>query len=230
MQGISDIITTPGLINRDFADVRAIMVGMGFAIMGTASARGPNAAVEAARGAIACPLLEEGGLQGARAILLNITASPNLSLHEFRQACQLIREATGNPEVQINFGLVPDASLEDEVRITVIATGFQREGLPEVERPVIAVNRQPASPAPASSRSPRAPPRRPPRRAAAKPRLTPRQPPPSNPRPRRRTCSTSSRCRPMPRRGPPRRPKRLRRPPQRRTTFSPSTTWRRLRS
>jgi cell division protein FtsZ len=148
VQGISDIITTPGLINRDFADVRAIMVGMGFAIMGTASARGPNAAVEAARGAIACPLLEEGGLQGARAILLNITASPNLSLHEFHQACQLIREATGNPEVQINFGLVPDASLEDEVRITVIATGFQREGLPEVERPVIAVNRQPASPAP----------------------------------------------------------------------------------
>ena len=142
VQGISDIITTPGLINRDFADVRAIMLGMGFAIMGTASARGPNAAVEAARGAIACPLLEEGGLEGARAILLNITAPPNLSLHELHQACQLVKEATGNPEVQINFGLVPDASLEDEVRITVIATGFQREGLPEVERAAIPIPRQ----------------------------------------------------------------------------------------
>jgi cell division protein FtsZ len=142
VQGISDIITTPGLINRDFADVRAIMLGMGFAIMGTATARGPNAAVEAARGAIACPLLEEGGLEGAQAILLNITASPNLSLHELYQACQLIKEATGNPEVQINFGLVPDASLDDEVRITVIATGFQREGLPEVAPAPIPIPRQ----------------------------------------------------------------------------------------
>jgi len=145
VQGISDIITTPGLINRDFADVRAIMLGMGFAIMGTATARGPQAALEAARGAIACPLLEEGGLEGARAILLNITAPPTLSLHEMHEACQLIREATANPEVQINFGLVPDASLEDEVRITVIATGFQREGLPEVERPQLAALRQAAA-------------------------------------------------------------------------------------
>jgi len=145
VQGISDIITTPGLINRDFADVRAIMLGMGFAIMGTAAARGPQAALEAARGAIACPLLEEGGLQGARAILLNITAPPDLSLHEMHEACRLIREATGNPDVQINFGLVPDASLKDEVRITVIATGFQREGLPEVERPQLQAVRQAAA-------------------------------------------------------------------------------------
>jgi cell division protein FtsZ len=145
VQGISDIITTPGLINRDFADVRAIMLGMGFAIMGTAAARGPQAALEAARGAIACPLLEEGGLQGARAILLNITAPPDLSLHEMHEACRLIREATGNPDVQINFGLVPDPSLKDEVRITVIATGFQREGLPEVERPQIEAVRQAAA-------------------------------------------------------------------------------------
>lgn len=145
VQGISDIIITPGLINRDFADVRAIMLGMGFAIMGTASARGPQAALEAARGAIACPLLEEGGLQGARAILLNITAPPDLSLHEMHDACRLVREATGNPDAQINFGLVPDASLKDEVRITVIATGFQREGLPEVERPQIPALRQAAT-------------------------------------------------------------------------------------
>lgn len=147
VQGISDIITTPGLINRDFADVRAIMLGMGFAIMGTASARGPKAAIEAAQGAISCPLLEENGLKGAQAVLLNITASPDLSLHELHEACQLVREATGNPEVQINFGLVPDPSLEDEVRVTVIATGFQRTGLPEVEMPQLSISRREASPA-----------------------------------------------------------------------------------
>ncbi|MEJ5368251.1 MAG: cell division protein FtsZ [Bryobacteraceae bacterium] len=160
VQGISDIITTPGLINRDFADVRAIMLGMGFAIMGTASARGPQAALEAARGAIACPLLEEGGLRGAKAILLNITAPPTLSLHEMHEACQLIREATENPEVQINFGLVPDASLGDEVRITVIATGFEREGLPEVERPQLQVpvqRRAAAASAPSAAPEPAPP-------------------------------------------------------------------------
>jgi cell division protein FtsZ len=141
VQGISDIITTPGLINRDFADVRAIMLGMGFAMMGTASAKGPNAAVEAAKAAIQCPLLEEGGLKGARAILLNITSSGNLSLHEMHDACKLIREATGNEDVQINFGLVPDDTLDDEVKITVIATGFQRENMPHVEPPHVSAIR-----------------------------------------------------------------------------------------
>ncbi len=135
VQGISDIITTPGLINRDFADVRAIMLGMGFAVMGTASATGEGAALEAAKKAIACPLLEEGGLKGARAVLLNMTASSSLSLHEMQDACNLVREATENPEVQINFGLVPNEQLGDEVRITVIATGFMREDLPQVDAP-----------------------------------------------------------------------------------------------
>lgn len=134
VQGISDIITTPGLINRDFADVRAIMVGMGFAIMGTATAGGENAARDAAQTAIACPLLEEGGLEGAQAILLNLTASNRLPLRAMHEACELIREAAGNPDVQINFGLVPDESLGDQVKVTVIATGFQRTGLPEVEQ------------------------------------------------------------------------------------------------
>jgi cell division protein FtsZ len=134
VQGISDIITTPGLINRDFADVRAIMVGMGFAIMGTATAGGDNAARDAAQAAIACPLLEEGGLEGAQAILLNLTASNRLPLRAMHEACELIREAAGNPDVQINFGLVPDESLGDQVKVTVIATGFQRTGLPEVEQ------------------------------------------------------------------------------------------------
>jgi cell division protein FtsZ len=137
VQGISDIITTPGLINRDFADVRAIMLGMGFAVMGTASATGEGAALEAAKKAIACPLLEEGGLKGARAVLLNMTASSSLGLHEMQDACNLIREATCNPEVQINFGLVPNEQLGDEVKITVIATGFQREDLMQVDAPAL---------------------------------------------------------------------------------------------
>jgi cell division protein FtsZ len=138
VQGISDIITTPGLINRDFADVRAIMTGMGFAIMGTASAKGPDAAVEAAKAAIQCPLLEEGGLAGARAILLNITAPCTLTLHEMHEACELVRAATGNEDVQVNFGLVSSEALVDEVKITVIATGFQRSNLPEVEKVSVA--------------------------------------------------------------------------------------------
>ena len=149
VQGISDIITTPGLINRDFADVRSIMTGMGFAIMGTASASGENAAVEAARAAIRCPLIDESGLQGARAILINITASGNLSLHEMHEACQLIRDAAGVEDVQINFGIVPDDSLGDEVKVTVIATGFERTGLPEAQAPQVKVHANPEQVAPA---------------------------------------------------------------------------------
>ena len=145
VQGISDIITTPGLINRDFADVRAIMLGMGFAIMGTATASGPNAARDAAQAAIECPLLEEGGLRGAQAVLLNLTASKHLPLHAMHAACELIREATGNPDVQINFGLVPDDAMGDQVKVTVIATGFQREGLPEVEQLKLPASVRPAA-------------------------------------------------------------------------------------
>ena len=135
VQGISDIITTPGLINRDFADVRSIMTGMGFAIMGTATAGGDKAAVEAARAAIRCPLIDEAGLEGARAILVNISASGNLSLHDMYEACELIRMASGVEDVQINFGVVPDESLGDQVKVTVIATGFERQGLPQAEAP-----------------------------------------------------------------------------------------------
>lgn len=134
VQGISDIITTPGLINRDFSDVRAIMLGMGYAMMGTASARGEGAAVEAARKAIGCPLLEEGGVVGARGVLINITASSRLGIHDVHEACTLIREATENPDVQLSFGVVLEETMGDEVKITVIATGFQRANLPEIER------------------------------------------------------------------------------------------------
>jgi cell division protein FtsZ len=120
-------------------------------MMGTATATGENAAMQAAQSAMECPLLEEGGLRGARAILLNITAPPNLTLHEIYAACRLIREATGNEEVQINFGLVSNERNE-EVKVTVIATGFQRSDLPEVAPvSVAASSRTPARSAPAAS-------------------------------------------------------------------------------
>jgi cell division protein FtsZ len=134
VQGIADIITTPGLINRDFSDIRTIMVGMGYAMMGTAIGRGPDAALEAARQAINSPLMEEAGIVGARGVLINITGSSNLGIHEVNEACNLIREAAQNHDVQINFGIVMDEAMADEVKITVIATGFQREALPEIDR------------------------------------------------------------------------------------------------
>ena len=134
VQGISDIITTPGLINRDFSDIRSIMLGMGYAMMGTASARGENAAMVAAEKAISCPLLETGGVRGAKGVLINITGSSRLGLHEVSGACSLIRESAQNDDVQINFGVVMNEAMGEEVKITVIATGFQRENLPVIER------------------------------------------------------------------------------------------------
>jgi cell division protein FtsZ len=134
VQGISDIITTPGLINRDFADIRTIMLGMGYAMMGSASGKGENAAIDAARLAIGSPLMEAGGVEGARGVLINITGSSHLSLHDVNEACSLIRAATKNDDAQVNFGVVLNESLKDEVKITVIATGFAREHLPDLNR------------------------------------------------------------------------------------------------
>ncbi|MFN9431672.1 MAG: cell division protein FtsZ [Acidobacteriota bacterium] len=136
VQGISDIITTPGLINRDFSDIRGIMTGMGYAMMGTATASGDNAALHAAEQAISCPLLVEGGVTGARGILINITGSSRLGLHEVNEACSLIRRAACYDDVQINFGVVINESMAEEVKVTVIATGFERETLPQIERRV----------------------------------------------------------------------------------------------
>ncbi len=133
VQGISDIITTPGLINRDFSDIRTIMVGMGYAMMGTAVASGADAAVEAARHAINSPLMEEGGIFGARGILINITAASSIGIHEVNEACNLIREAAHNHDAQINFGVVFDETMGDKVKLTVIATGFQREAQSEAD-------------------------------------------------------------------------------------------------
>lgn len=134
VQGISDIITTPGLINRDFSDVRTIMSGMGYAMMGTATAKGENAAIAAAEKAIGCPLLDEGGIRGARGVLVNITGPRSLRLHQVNQACTLVRKACANDDVEINFGVVVDDTMGDEVKVTVIATGFQRENLPVIHR------------------------------------------------------------------------------------------------
>ena len=129
VQGISDLITTPGLINLDFADVQTIMTGMGMAVMGTGVAHGDNRAIEAAHQAIASPLLEESSIDGARGVLLNVTGGPDMALHEIHEAAAIIRESA-HEEAHIIFGAVIDEKLEDELRVTVIATGFHR---PEVE-------------------------------------------------------------------------------------------------
>jgi cell division protein FtsZ len=124
VQGISDIITIPGIINRDFADVKTIMAGMGYAVMGTATASGQNRTMEAARRAIASPLLEAGAIDGARGILINITGSASLKLAEVQQACTIIQSAA-HEDANIIFGAVMDEKMKDTVKITVIATGFR---------------------------------------------------------------------------------------------------------
>jgi cell division protein FtsZ len=124
VQGISDIITIPGIINRDFADVKTIMSGMGYAVMGTASASGAKRTIEAAQRAIASPLLEAGAIDGARGILINITGSTSLKLAEVQQACSIIQGAA-HEDANIIFGAVMDEKMKDAVKITVIATGFR---------------------------------------------------------------------------------------------------------
>lgn len=131
VQGISDIITIPGIINRDFADVKAIMAGMGYAVMGTATAAGEHRTVEAAQRAIASPLLEAGAIDGARGILINITGSNSLKLAEVQQACSIIQSAA-HEDANIIFGAVMDDKMKDAVKITVIATGFTEA---EMRRP-----------------------------------------------------------------------------------------------
>jgi cell division protein FtsZ len=126
VQGISDIITIPGIINRDFADVRTIMQGMGYAIMGTAVAGGPHRAVEAARAAISSPLLENTSIEGARGILINISGSSNLMLSEVNEASSVI-QAAAHEDANIIFGATLNESMQDQIKITVIATGFRAE-------------------------------------------------------------------------------------------------------
>jgi cell division protein FtsZ len=123
VRGISDLIITPGLINLDFADVRTVMAEMGLALMGAASASGENRAIEAAQKAISSPLLEDISIQGARGVLINITGGPDLCLHEVNEAASMIQEEA-HEDANIIFGAVIDENITDEIRITVIATGF----------------------------------------------------------------------------------------------------------
>jgi cell division protein FtsZ len=134
VQGITDIMVTPGLINRDFSDIKATMSGMGHAMMGTAIGRGEKAAVEAARQAISCPLLEDTRIAGSRCILINVTGSSRLGLHEINEACSIIREAADCDDVQINFGVILNESMADAVKITVIATGFTPQAVSRPDR------------------------------------------------------------------------------------------------
>ncbi len=130
VQGISDIITLPGIVNVDFADVRTIMAGKGMALMGTGIAEGENRAVEAAQRAIASPLLEETTIKGARGVLINITATrASLRLHEVDAAAKIIEESA-HPEDTI-FGAVYDESMGNRIKITVIATGFNQPSASE---------------------------------------------------------------------------------------------------
>src|SRR4051812_20201235 len=123
IQGISDLILVPGLINLDFADVKTIMSGMGLAMMGTGIAEGPERAMEAARKAISSPLLEGASVNGARGVIINVTGGPDLSLVEVSEASSIVQEAA-DEDANIIFGAVVDPALKGKVKITVIATGF----------------------------------------------------------------------------------------------------------
>ncbi|HZG50549.1 MAG TPA: cell division protein FtsZ [Pyrinomonadaceae bacterium] len=126
VQGISDLITVPGLINLDFADVKSIMAGMGMALMGAGRASGEDRALKATQEAISSPLLEEASINGAKGVLINITGGLDLTLFEVNEASSIIREAA-DEDANIIFGAVIDESMRDEMKITVIATGFDKE-------------------------------------------------------------------------------------------------------
>lgn len=124
VQGISDLITTPGLVNVDFADVRTIMSHTGRAVMGMGVSKGENRAIEAAQKAISSPLLEDSSIEGARGVLINITGGLDLSLGEIDEASSIIQK-TVDPDANIIFGSVISEALTDEIKVTVIATGFE---------------------------------------------------------------------------------------------------------
>jgi cell division protein FtsZ len=155
VKGISDVITVPGLVNVDFADVRTIMGEMGQALMGSGSASGENRGMEAARHAISSPLLEDISIQGARGVLINVTGSSDLTLNDMNDASSLVHEEA-HPDANIIIGAVIDEMMGDEVRVTVIATGFgeaeAKANIPtaqiveEMELPAIAVNEKSRAP------------------------------------------------------------------------------------
>jgi cell division protein FtsZ len=135
VQGISDLILVPGLINLDFADVRTIMAGMGIAMMGTGVGRGEHRAVDAAQKAVASPLLDDTSIEGAKGVLINFTGGSDMSIHEVEEAARIV-QAAAHEESNIIFGAVLDPTLQDEIRITVIATGFTEKKNVAVAPPV----------------------------------------------------------------------------------------------
>lgn len=153
VQSISDLILNPGLVNLDFADVKTIMKGMGKAVMGTGIAGGETRAVDAAKRAINSPLLEESSMEGARGILINITAGDSLTMFEVDQACELIHE-NAHEEAMIIFGATIDESMKDDVKVTVIATGFD-QATAEMPAPQLrSINSTHAAPQSASAMPP----------------------------------------------------------------------------
>ncbi|HVT61309.1 MAG TPA: cell division protein FtsZ [Thermoanaerobaculia bacterium] len=151
VQGISDLITIPGEVNVDFADVRTIMTGMGMALMGTGIAKGEHRALEAAQRAISSPLLEETSIQGARGVLINISGGADLTLHEVAEAARIISDAV-DPDANIISGMVIDPGLEDAMKVTVIATGFDRASAerPRAQAPALMPARSAAVAPPAA--------------------------------------------------------------------------------
>jgi cell division protein FtsZ len=137
IQGISELITVPGLINLDFADVRSIMTGGGASLMSVGVARGENRAIQAAESAVSSSLLDVT-IDGAQGILFNITSGPNLSLYEVNEAAEIVRRKA-HPDANIIFGAVIDESLEDELRITLIATGF--DTAVQRSKPIVATKK-----------------------------------------------------------------------------------------
>jgi cell division protein FtsZ len=158
VEGISDIIITPGMINRDFSDIKATMIGMGYAMMGTGHCSRRKCRRRSGPPSHQLPLVGRTAVSPVRAgILINITGSSTLGLHEVNEACNIIRDAAGCDDVQINFGVILNESLGDSVKITVIATGFQPENAPLPERrgsviPVIKVQQRPPDPEPLPER------------------------------------------------------------------------------
>jgi cell division protein FtsZ len=137
VKGISDLIMVPGLINLDFADVRNVMSEMGLALMGTGIASGEDRAVEAAQKAVSSPLLEDNTIQGARGVLLNITGGPDMTLYEINEASSLV-QAEAHDDANIIFGTVIDENIGDEIRITVIATGFDTKDRKKHDIPTVS--------------------------------------------------------------------------------------------
>ncbi len=126
VQGISDLITVPGEINLDFADVKSVMAGMGMALMGTGTAEGEHRAMEAAQRAISSPLLEDASIHGARGVLINVSGGEDMTLHEVGEAAAIVQEAA-DPDANIIFGTVIDRNAKKSIKVTVIATGFPRD-------------------------------------------------------------------------------------------------------